>query len=96
MPRCLRTRLAKADLLDIWRHGAEDDISAADRLLDEIDERCRNHDLYPESGRARPELAESLRSSPVGRYIIFYWPVEGGIEVVRVLHGSRDVDRLFD
>lgn len=46
-------------------------------------------------GRARHELATNLRSFPFGRYVIFYSPVEGGIDVVRVLHSSRDVDTAF-
>jgi toxin ParE1/3/4 len=36
-----------------------------------------------------------LRSSPVGSYLVFYLPLPDGIEVIRVLHGSRDLDRLF-
>lgn len=29
------------------------------------------------------------------RYLIFYRPFENGVEVLRVLHGSRDLPRLF-
>ncbi len=35
-----------------------------------------------------------LRYSPVSRfrkYLVFYRPVPGGIEVLRVLHGARDI-----
>jgi len=51
-------------------------------------------------GRAREELAASLRSFPFGRYVIFYVPFEDGIDVVgidvvRVLHGARDIDAIF-
>jgi toxin ParE1/3/4 len=35
------------------------------------------------------------RVSGFGRHLIFYRPVEGGIEVVRVLHGHRDVEALL-
>jgi toxin ParE1/3/4 len=47
-------------------------------------------------GRARQELAASLRSFPFGRYVIFYVPIENGINVVRVLHSARDIDAVFD
>lgn len=47
-------------------------------------------------GRARDELAEGLRSFPTGQYIIFYQPVPGGIEIVRVLHGARDLDAILN
>ena len=45
--------------------------------------------------RAREELAADLRSFPFGRYLIFYAPVDEGIDVVRVLHSARDVDAAF-
>ena len=50
----------------------------------------------PLIGRARPELLIDLRSLPFGRYVIFYLPRKRGIEVVRVLHGARDLKPLFD
>ena len=46
-------------------------------------------------GRARDELSPGLRSFPFGRYVIFYEPIEGGIDFVRVLHSARDVDAQF-
>lgn len=30
------------------------------------------------------------------RHLIFYRPGPNGIEIVRVLHGARDVDRILD
>jgi len=41
-------------------------------------------------------LAARLRSFPVGSYVIFYRPMENGVEIVRVLHGARDLPPLFD
>ncbi len=46
-------------------------------------------------GRKREELAPLLRSFPVGNYVIFYRPASGGIQIIRVLHGARDVSKLF-
>jgi toxin ParE1/3/4 len=46
-------------------------------------------------GRARNELAADVRSFPVGRYVVFYVPIDAGIDVVRVLHSARDVDAIF-
>ncbi len=47
-------------------------------------------------GRKRDSLVTSLRSFPVGNYLIFYCPVNKGIEVIRVLHGARDIQNLFE
>lgn len=91
---------AELDLLDIAEHIAEDaGPRAAHRFIDELDEKLTLYATQPEAGRARPELSEDLqsdlRSFPFGRYVIFYRPMEDGIAVVRVLHGSRDIPALF-
>lgn len=46
-------------------------------------------------GRERKELAPGLRSLPFGRYVVFFLPVEDGIDVVRVMHGSLDIEERF-
>jgi len=96
MAPVLRTRQAHVDLLEIWGHMADSSPRAADRLLERIGRTCDTLAEFPQMGRSRPELAPALRSIPVGSYIVFYRPVEEGIEVVRVLHGARDIDRSFD
>lgn len=50
---------------------------------------------FPKMGFNRDELHLGLRSLPVGKYLIFYLPSEGGIEVVRVLPGMMDIDAFF-
>ena len=50
----------------------------------------------PMMGRARDELAPRVRSVPFGRYVVFYVPLDDGIDVVRVLHGARDIDAMFN
>jgi hypothetical protein len=46
--------------------------------------------------RAREPSAPGLRSFPFGRYVIFYVPLDDGIDVVRVLHAAREIDAQFD
>ena len=52
---------------------------------------------HPRIGVARPELSPGLRSyaAPRTPYAIFYLPRERGVDVVRILHGSRDLGRQF-
>jgi toxin ParE1/3/4 len=86
---------AEADLDEIWWYIAQDNPDAADRMLDRIEERCTALAQFPLMGISRDELLPSLRSLPVGNYLIFYLPLEDGIEIVRVLPGMRDIDALF-
>lgn len=95
MPRVTKTRLAEQDLDDIWFHIALDNPDAADRVLDAIGERCALLAQHKKMGSARPEIAPELRSSPAGRYVLYYRPDTEGIELVRVLDGARDVNTLF-
>jgi toxin ParE1/3/4 len=95
MARVLRTKRARADLLEIWLYIAKDSPVAADRLMDRIDAICNTLATQPLMGQARPELAPNLRSISVGNYVIYFRPLADGIEVERVLSGARDVDALF-
>jgi toxin ParE1/3/4 len=60
------SELAEADLTDIWLFIVQDNSEAADRLIDEIHERCQFLATTPGAGRQRPELDPSIRSFPVG------------------------------
>ena len=90
------TPRAERDLDEIADHVASWSLEAAERLIDQIQDRCRALASMPETGRLRNELAPGLRSAVVGRYLIFFRPAGSGIEVVRILHGARDLPRQFE
>ena len=90
-----RRPLAADDIAEIWDHIADDSLRAADRWIDQLDEQFALLSSQPLMGRSRDELAPGLRSFPFGRYVIFYEPIEGGIDIVRLLHSARDVDAQF-
>jgi toxin ParE1/3/4 len=95
MPRVLRTPRANQDLLELWLYVARDSPRNADRPVESIGEKCELLADFPEMGRLREDLAPSLRSFAVGNYVVFYRAREGGIEVIRVLHGARDVETVL-
>lgn len=96
MARVLLRPLAKRDLNEIWDYIAENDFNAADRWVDQLDEKFHLLATQPLMGRAREELLPQLRSFGHGNYVIFYTAFEDGIDVVRVLHSARDIPALFD
>jgi toxin ParE1/3/4 len=79
------------DLDSIWDFIANDNPIAADRVLDRIGDVLDMLIRNPLAGRQRPELASGLRSFPAGNYIVFYLPLDDGIEVVRILSGYLDI-----
>ncbi|KAB8332685.1 type II toxin-antitoxin system RelE/ParE family toxin [Scytonema tolypothrichoides VB-61278] len=86
---------AALDIENIWNYVAKDNPQAADNLFDKLRESFPKLAKFPQMGRLRSELAPSLRSFPVGSYLIFYRPIEQGIEIVRLLRGSQDIERIF-
>jgi toxin ParE1/3/4 len=95
MPQVLKLPQAETDLDDIWWYIAQDSAGAADRFLDKIEERCQTLAQFPKMGISRDELLPSLRSLPIGKYLIFYMPIDNGIQVVRVLPAMMDIDAFF-
>lgn len=96
MTRILKRPRAKADLAEIWGYIAEDSEDRADAFIDVIDKKLSMLAENPCIGKARHELGEGIRSFPVGRYILFYRAISEGIDVIRVLHGARDLNAIFD
>lgn len=86
---------AQEDLLDIWCHIGCDNPNQADRYLDYLEEKLSLLATTPGMGRLCNELAPGLRVFPVDNYLIFYRQSVEGIDVVRVLHGARDIEVLF-
>ncbi len=87
---------ASEDLLDTWSYIADDSEANADGFIDKIYETMELLTRQPGLGRHRDQLAPGIQSFPVDRYIIFYRVVPGAIEIVRVLHGARDIENIFE
>jgi toxin ParE1/3/4 len=95
MSRPRLTDLAEADLEDIWVHIARDSPADATRFVIRILERCERLADMPGTGRLRSDLGPNLRTFALGNYLIIYRAIEDGIEIVRVLHGRRDIGALL-
>jgi plasmid stabilization system protein ParE len=79
-------------LLTIWERVAADDVAAANRLYERLMRRIRILDVFPEAGAPRSELHPRGRVLVEEPYLIYYRPLaDGGMRIVRVLHGSRKI-----
>ncbi|GAB4305765.1 MAG: type II toxin-antitoxin system RelE/ParE family toxin [Oscillatoriaceae cyanobacterium] len=83
------------DLNEIIALIEQDNPEAAVRFLDNVAQKCRHLANFPNMGRRWDNLKPPLRSFPVESYLIFYRPIAGSIEVVRVVSGYRDLENLF-
>lgn len=86
---------AEADPLAIAEFIAQENPNAARELLRAIRERCELLAQHPLTGESRPGFGVAgCRSVSVGVYVIFFRPTKDGLEIARILHGSRDLGNL--
>jgi toxin ParE1/3/4 len=98
-----RRESAKRDLIALWVWYAESgSVEVADRFLAAVEATLQMLSTQPEMGAAGVFQSEELRGMrrfPVGdgfeSILLFYFPKAGGVDLVRVVHGSRDLGRLF-
>jgi toxin ParE1/3/4 len=93
--RIVRSPAAEDDLIDIWCMVALDNPPAADRLLDSIAERIWQLATFPDSAPLRPDIGRDARVLPVGSYVVLYRHLGGTVEIVRIVHGARDLTTLI-
>ncbi|PAQ03668.1 type II toxin-antitoxin system RelE/ParE family toxin [Mesorhizobium mediterraneum] len=91
----VRSPAAENDLIEIWFGIATDSPLAADRFLDAIAARILQLASFPESGPKRPDIGAEVRALTIGNYLVLYRLAKQRVEVVRFVHGARDVSALF-
>lgn len=79
------------DLLKIWHEIAQDNPSAADKMLDKIRNRALILEDHPKAGQSRPDIHPECRHLPEGRYVILYRIVENGVEIRCVYWAGRNI-----
>ncbi len=89
------------DLDAISAYIARDNPEAAERVIDAAYRVCAKLAEHPELGPARrfpgdhPHGIGYFVIPDFPNYLIFYRTAAAGVEVIRVLHGMRDIDALF-
>jgi toxin ParE1/3/4 len=98
MHRLQFTDNAASDLVGIALYIASESQSREIALafVDRLRTKCRHLAALPGIlGTARADLREDIRSTPCQGYVIFCRYQDDVLEVINVLHGSRDVIRHF-
>lgn len=88
------TLAAQQDLAEIVGYIARDKPEAALAWLDKIESKCLLIAKEPLVGDLQPHLGVEVRTSVVGRYVIFHRRVEDRLEILRVIAGDRDIKHL--
>ncbi len=85
---------AITDLDEIWDFTVEHwNETQAERYIHGLREDLEMLSSQPWLGRTRDDLHPGLRGWVYSRHVVFYVPAEWGVEIIRILHSSRDIDR---
>jgi toxin ParE1/3/4 len=93
--------VVERDLPDIYSFIAERDPTAAERVLDAVEETFRKLARHPDCGMlylTRNRKLQGLRMFPVRgfpNYLVFYRVEIASIRILYVTHGARHLLRLF-
>jgi len=88
---------ALRDLQELYDYIAHDNPEAADLISEQLWKGIWHVKSFPGSGHTRTDLAgkRQLRFWSVGRFLIVYRDTSTSIEIVAVLHGSRDIPAIL-
>ena len=86
---------AEKDLEGVFAYLREHSENAVMRLAESIDQRTAILAANPGIGRDRSDLIEGLRSSAIEKFVLFFRLKGTTLEIVRLLHGARDIDSIF-
>jgi plasmid stabilization system protein ParE len=93
------TANARRDLKSIWWYIARDSLRHADLVEEAVLETCRSAAAISGLGHRRQGVRNPkilfLSVSGYERYSIAYLSNSEPLQILRVLHGARDVPRLF-
>lgn len=91
------TEPAQEDLESIWEYiVAQSSQASALKVLKTISSKFSLLRDHPKLGTRKDHLLLGLRGFSVKKYIIYYQPFDDRIEILRVVHSSRDIKSLFE
>jgi toxin ParE1/3/4 len=84
------------DMLHIGQNIQEDNPGRAESFVSELYDRCQALGTHPRAFPLLPGREDSgIRRCVCGNYLIFYRTADTAVEVLRVIHGARDYDRIL-
>ena len=91
------TAAARRDLYEVGDYIARDSRRQALRFIAALEGFCATLLAQPERYPLLTHRADrEIRRAPYADYLIFYRVRNGLVEILRVVHAARDVDRIVD
>jgi toxin ParE1/3/4 len=95
MARIIKVPEAQADLKQVVEYIVADNLPATLRWLEDVEAIFALLATQPLMGQElRTKSLGKVRRHTFGRYSIYYVPIADGIEVLKIVHGARDQERI--
>jgi len=94
--RVVITVEAEADFEDVFDYIAADSPQAALQYVRMLREKALGLGRFPRRHRVREDLPDEMRIAPSGSHLIVYRIAGRRVEILRVIHGARDLPKLFE
>jgi len=94
MTKPFYTPAAQQDLADILEFIAQDKLGAALAWVEKIEAKCLLIATTPQIGELQNQFGKGVRTSAVGRYVIFHREISERVEILRVIPGNRNIRDL--
>jgi toxin ParE1/3/4 len=89
------TTAADADLEAVGDRIAELSPLRAVSFVRELRRRAEQIQLFPRAGAPRPQWGADVRIVVHGKYVIVHRSRDETVQILRIVHGARDLDALF-
>ncbi len=86
---------AETELVELGGYIAQDSERHAEEFVAHLRDRANAIAHAPRIYRLRHDLGPELRSAAVGDYVVLFRITPDGIEILHIVHGARDLKRLF-
>ncbi|HEY0106716.1 MAG TPA: type II toxin-antitoxin system RelE/ParE family toxin [Rhizomicrobium sp.] len=87
---------ASADIDDILAFIAADNPDAAVKYVAGLRKKAKSLGQFPRIHPLREDLPREMRSAAYGSHVLIFRIRNSVVDVVRIVHGARDLPRLFE
>lgn len=100
--KVIKRPIVVKDLIELATYIADGNIDISDDFLLAAEKTFVRLGNFPRLGKSskfsHPDLANIRQKAIKGleNYLIFYQLVEGGVEIIRVIHGFRNIESILE
>jgi toxin ParE1/3/4 len=96
MTKVIYSQQAETELVEIGGYIAQDSERHAEEFVAHLRDKANAIAHAPRIYRVRHDLGPELRTAAIRDYVIVFRISRDGVEILHIVHGARDLKRLFE